>query len=85
MLFRSHLIVNATPIGMGPWQQQAPDIPYQAITPAHTLIDLIYNPSETPFLQFGRKQGAYTINGLPMFYAQADATWNIWKKEIHNF
>lgn len=77
------LIVNATPVGMGKLQQQAPPIPYQAITPNHTLIDLIYNPIETLFLKKGKKQGANTINGLQMFYAQADASWKIWKKELN--
>ncbi|MBO4402281.1 MAG: shikimate dehydrogenase [Bacteroidales bacterium] len=76
------LIINATPLGIGPWKKQAPDIPYQAITPEHLLTDLNYHPSETRFLQFGKKQGAQTFNGLKMLHAQADASWKIWKQYL---
>ena len=80
-IIQSHLlIINATPVGMAPNINEALDIPYEAITPNHTLFDLIYNPEETIFLKHGREHGATTINGLAMLHAQAEASWEIWKK-----
>lgn len=79
-IIQSHpIIINATPVGMAPNINEAPRLPYEAITPNHTLFDLIYNPLETQFLKHGREHGATTINGLTMLYAQAEASWEIWK------
>ena len=72
------LIINTTPIGMFPDVDQCPPLPYEAIGPKHTLIDLVYNPEETLFLRKGRQQGARTTNGMCMLEAQAEASWKIW-------
>lgn len=72
------LIVNATPVGMAPHTDEAPLIPYETITPQHTLFDLIYNPKETLFLRQGKLHNAKTVNGLPLLHAQAEASWSIW-------
>ena len=81
-IIQSHLlIVNATPVGMAPNINEAPNLPYDAITPQHTLIDLIYNPEETLFLRNGKEHGATTINGLTMLHAQAEASWEIWTSQ----
>lgn len=74
------LIINATPVGMAPNINEAPDIPYEAITSQHILFDLIYNPEETLFLKHGKEQGAQTINGITMLHAQAEASWKIWNQ-----
>lgn len=73
------LIINATPVGMYPAVEEAPPLPYAALTPAHTLIDLVYNPADTRFLQQGRSRGARTIGGAAMLHAQAEAAWRIWQ------
>ena len=81
-IIQSHLlIVNATPVGMAPNINEAPNLPYDAITPQHTLIDLIYNPDETLFLRKGKEHDAITINGLTMLHAQAEASWEIWTSQ----
>lgn len=72
------LIINATPVGMAPNIDEAPVIPYEALTSQHVLFDLIYNPEETLFLKRGKERSAQTINGLSMLYAQAEASWRIW-------
>jgi shikimate dehydrogenase len=72
------LIVNTTPLGMFPKVDSAPQLPYSAITAEHTLFDCVYNPRQTKFLQLGAAQGAHTIDGLTMFYAQAEASWELW-------
>jgi shikimate dehydrogenase len=69
------LIINTTPLGMYPNINEKPQIPYSALHSKHILIDLIYNPDETLFLKEGKKRGTFTINGLTMFMAQAEASW----------
>lgn len=72
------LIVNTTPLGMYPNTDEKPDIPYHLLSPSHALIDLIYNPETTAFLNEGRRLGCQTINGLEMLQIQAEASWEIW-------
>ena len=74
------LIVNTTPLGTYPKVEEFPPIPYSALTAQHYLFDLIYNPSETVFLQRGRAAGAQTKNGLEMLERQAEAAWAIWNQ-----
>jgi shikimate dehydrogenase len=76
------LIVNATPLGMYPNTAEAPDIPYDYLTPEHILYDLIYNPAETLFLKRGREKGAVTKNGLEMLQIQAEESWRIWHTKL---
>ena len=73
------LIVNTTPVGTWPDVAAAPPLPYHALTPAHYLFDLIYNPPETEFLRRGRLAGAATTNGRRMLELQAEAAWRIWE------
>ena len=75
---RHLLIVNATPVGMGADRDSCPPIPYPAITPRHTLIDLIYHPEVTVFLRKGAELGAQTHNGMTMLVGQAEASWRFW-------
>jgi len=77
LIHRTTLIINTTPLGMFPSVDEMPQIPYTALHTEHILIDLIYNPEETLLLKEGKKRGTFTINGLPMLIAQADASWNL--------
>lgn len=79
------VIVNCSPVGMFPHIDEAPDIPYEALTPAHLLYDLVYNPLETEFLRRGAAQGALTKNGLEMLHLQALAAWDIWHDRTNGF
>jgi shikimate dehydrogenase len=74
------IIINTTPLGMHPHINTMPNIDYSQITPNHLIYDLVYNPTETQFLQLAKQQGATTQNGLAMLYAQADAALKIWLK-----
>ncbi len=74
------LIVNATPVGTYPRVEEAPALPYGALTSGHYLFDLVYNPARTQFLQRGERQGAHTLNGLRMLEVQAEASWRIWNE-----
>lgn len=77
-LFKSHkLIINTTPLGMHPHIDVAPSIPYEYIQPSHFCYDMIYNPSETKFLQLCKQQGASIQNGLDMLHMQAEESFKL--------
>ena len=77
VLCQNHLIINTTPLGMAPQMDTFPDIHYQALNSKHILIDLIYNPKETAFMELGKTWGAKVYNGMQMFEEQAKKTWEI--------
>ncbi|CAN5729724.1 shikimate dehydrogenase [soil metagenome] len=72
------VIINCSPVGMYPNNDQAPDIPYQFLSPRHYLYDLVYKPEKTLFLQKGEAAGAIIQNGYEMLLIQAEASWKIW-------
>ena len=74
----NQIIINTTPQGMYPEIENYPSIPYSEITREHLLFDVIYNPSLTKFLEFGKKAGAEIVNGYEMFKYQAEASWQLW-------
>ena len=74
----SRLIVNASPVGTYPAVDAAPRIPYVSLTPDHFLLDLVYNPPLTRFLDYGRQRGARILNGETMIREQAEASWRFW-------
>ncbi len=76
----SKLIINATPVGTWPNVEEAPRIPYAYLTPEHHLLDLVYNPPLTQFLDYGQQRGAKIMNGERMFLGQAAAGWAIWNE-----
>ena len=73
------LIINTTPLGTFPNNDQYPQIPYEYLTNNHFLYDLVYNPEKTLFLQRGEENGAKIKNGLEMLELQAEKSWEIWK------
>jgi shikimate dehydrogenase len=75
-----HIIINCTPLGTSPNTTEFPEIPYELLGPQHIAFDLIYNPTETAFLNKAKSQGAVIKNGYEMLLFQADASWKIWKK-----
>ena len=81
LLKRTQLIVNTTPLGMYPYIDDAPNIPYQFLSPEHLLYDLIYNPEKTLFLKMGEEKGAMIKNGFDMLVLQADRSWQIWNED----
>lgn len=77
VLKQNHLIINTTPLGMFPRIDEFPDLHYQALNNKHILIDLIYNPKETAFMELGKTWGAKAYGGMQMFEEQAKRTWEI--------
>lgn len=76
------LIINTSPLGMYPNLNEAPPIAYEGITAQHHLYDLVYNPTETLFMQKGLEKGATVQNGLAMLHIQADESWAIWNAKM---
>lgn len=74
------LIINCSPVGMYPHSDEAPSIPYAMLSESHYLFDLVYNPTQTRFMELGAAQGASTLSGIDMLYAQAEAAWKIWNR-----
>jgi shikimate dehydrogenase len=76
------IIVNTTPVGTWPNVDDYISIPFHALTDAHLVVDLIYNPEQTTFLKNAANNGATTLNGLTMLYQQAEKSWQLWKATI---
>lgn len=78
-VIQSHtIIVNTSPVGMYPYPDNCPDIPYEYLTTEHIAYDLIYNPEQTLFLKKAEERGAVTKNGIEMLFLQAKGAWEIW-------
>jgi shikimate dehydrogenase len=74
------VIINCTPVGMYPNENEKPAIPYQYLSQQHFVYDLIYKPDETLFLKEAKKQGALIKNGFEMLMIQAEENWRIWNE-----
>ena len=72
------VIINCSPVGTYPKEDEAPDIAYDLLGEKHYLFDLVYNPSLTKFLAEGQSRGARIQNGYPMLEIQAEANWENW-------
>jgi shikimate dehydrogenase len=78
ILLEYPILINCSPVGTFPNTREKPQLPYEFITPASILFDLIYNPPRTSFLLEGEKRGAAVSNGLAMLEHQAEKAWQIW-------
>ena len=74
------LVVNTTPLGTFPAVEEAPAIPYDALTASHACFDLVYNPDPTMFMRQAAARGAATCSGLEMLHLQAEGSWRIWNE-----
>lgn len=72
------LIVNCTPLGTSPNTEEAPALPYEAVTPDHRIFDLVYNPPQTLLMRKCAAHGAKVICGSEMLRLQAERSWDIW-------
>ena len=78
MLNACKLMVNCTPVGTFPTILDYLPLPYEGIGKDHLVIDLIYNPIKSVFLQKAESQGATIMNGEGMLKAQAMKSWSLW-------
>lgn len=71
------LVVNATPLGMGNLKGEIPVSP-MLLHPGQIVLDLIYDPPETPLLAQARAKGIRAHNGLGMLIHQAARAFELW-------
>ncbi|MGZ5264923.1 MAG: shikimate dehydrogenase family protein [Kaistella sp.] len=75
---QNRLIIQCTPVGTFPNIDDCLDFPFEGISEKHLIIDLIYNPNYTNFIQKASEKGAKTANGFYMLEQQAEKNWEIW-------
>lgn len=74
----THILVNATSIGLFPEIYAKPPINYDTITERMTVCDVIPNPPHTPFLNEAQARGAKTVHGLGMLLYQGAIGFKMW-------
>lgn len=75
----SPLIIQTTPVGTFPNTNDCVPFPFQALSDDHLIIDLIYNPTITQFMENSAKRGAKCVNGYFMLESQAEKAWQLWQ------
>ncbi|MBA7579195.1 shikimate dehydrogenase [Candidatus Atribacteria bacterium 1244-E10-H5-B2] len=75
---KSHLLVNATSLGMPPRVDNTPLPDEKLFHPNLLVYDLIYHPVRTLFLRQAERAGAKIINGLPMLVYQGIESFYLW-------
>ena len=78
---RGQILINTTPVGMFPDIHSSP-VDADVICNFDTLVDVIYNPCPTKFLQIGQRLGKQTLSGLTMLVAQAVQAEQRWQKGV---
>ena len=78
MLKACKVLVNCTPIGTFPNVDASIELPFEFLTPAYLVIDLVYNPAQTALMKRAKTKGAAVMNGLSMLQHQALKSYEIW-------
>jgi shikimate dehydrogenase len=73
----SDVVINATPAGMYPSTMELP-LPNPPFKASQKVVDLIYRPLRTLFLQRAEQAGAQIISGLEMFLHQGARAFQLW-------
>lgn len=71
------VLINCTPVGMAPDIHVSP-VAEAVVAAYRAVVDLIYNPRRTLFLQYGEQHQAVVLNGMYMLVAQAIGSEEIW-------
>ena len=72
------IIINCTPVGMWPRIDESP-YNLNRVTKSQTIIDTIYNPSETKLVRHCKERADKAMGGLDMFIYQAIESLAIWE------
>ncbi len=76
------LMVNATPVGMYPNENEVLPIDFSRLTSRYAVFDMIYNPLQTLLLRKAQSKGCPTSNGYRMLCLQAEKSWEIWQSQF---
>jgi shikimate dehydrogenase len=72
------LVLNTTPLGMTPNTDASPWLDGTPFPPDAFVYDLVYNPSETRFIQQARAAGLRAATGLGMLVEQGALAFEMW-------
>ena len=72
------ILINATPVGMRPREQEAPDLDYTTVRSNMLAADVAFDPADTQFLARCAAQGAHCVNGLGMLACQGALNFTLW-------
>jgi shikimate dehydrogenase len=73
------ILIDATSVGMNPTDGSV--VPFEALRPELTVLDVVYGQGETALIRGAREVGAKAIDGLGMLIEQAALTVEIWARE----
>ena len=76
LLSDTDVLINTTSVGLKSDDPHLFD--YSKIPEGITVVDIIYNPPETPLLKAAKEKGCKTLNGLGMLVHQGARAFKIW-------
>lgn len=76
------IIINTTPLGMADRYEDKSPVSEELINQKQTLIDLVYKPRITNFLQIGKNRNATIVSGIEMLIYQAVKSFEIWTNSL---
>jgi len=71
------IVINATPAGMTPDINSVPLAP-DLMKPGMIVMDMVYNPLKTRFLEAAELIGCTTVDGVAMFVHQGAVQFELW-------
>ncbi len=77
-LREADLVVNATPVGMYPKEEESPVREATWLRPGQVVFDMVYNPPTTRLLRLAQQAGARTVGGLSMLVHQGAESFELW-------
>lgn len=77
-LTQADCVIQTTSIGL-----KGEEYPFalQGIRPGTPVVDIIFNPWETPFLRSAKDLGCKVINGIDMLLYQGVNAWEFWLED----
>ena len=75
---QSDILGNATPVGMGKMEGKSPVNDLAVFRPGLSVIDVIYHPAKTKFLEMAESCGCKIMNGKQMLLYQGAKSFSIW-------
>lgn len=71
------ILINTTPVGMTPHTDEMP-IEKRYLEKGMVVMDIVYNPLKTNFLEEAEKAGCVIIDGVSMFVYQGAFQFELW-------
>ena len=71
------LVVNATPVGMSPFDDATP-FPTTMLHAGQCVLDIVYNPRRTRLLNEAQRRGCKTVEGIGMLLNQGAKSFELW-------